>query len=261
MGHPESHSTRIESATRQVPPKIGLALGSGGARGYAHLGVLEVLASEGIKISAIAGCSMGAIIGAFLASGWTVDRIRSLPLTWELLKLVRPSLSVKGLFSAQGMEHFITSELGRGATLENRSIRLAVTTLDLKLQKRLTLRKGSVAKAVSASVSVPPIFRPVVWEFPRLHCELYDAWYKDSVPADVPLKMGADMVIAVSADVAEENTALMSGTTSLEVLLSHSVCWRKRKTRRNLAPIIVASLSSPIFGGSAQTHSGTSPES
>lgn len=184
-------------------PKVGLALGSGGARGFVHLGVLKVLEEASIRVSAIAGCSMGAIIGALYASGLSVDEIGRLRLGRVLLRTPRPSLSTKGLLSAHPMERFMRSTIG-DVQFQDLAIPLAITTLDLNRRERVVLRSGSVAKAVQATVSVPPIFRPVRWD----DHELYDAWYIDPVPIDVPFDLGADLVIAVSSDLAGEDKVL-----------------------------------------------------
>ena len=174
-------------------PKIGFALGAGSARGWAHIGVLRALTEAGIGPDLIAGCSVGAFVGAAFAAG-RLDQVEAWALgidRRQMLKLADFGLRgglIKGerineVFRAQ----FVESEFS------DLPIPLAAVATDLHSGQEVWLREGKVSDAVAASIAVPGLFRPV------LHQERYlvDGSVVNPIPVSLCRAMGADIVLAV----------------------------------------------------------------
>jgi len=174
-------------------PKLGIALGSGSARGWAHIGVLRALAEQGIAPDFIAGCSMGAMVGAACAAG----RIEELE-TWAL------SLDWKGVVGL--LDLGLRGGLIKGDRLLNMfqgqfvqcqfselALPFAAVATDLATGKELWLREGNVSDAVRASCTVPGLFPPV-WRDGRY---VVDGSVVNPIPVSLCRAMGAEVVIAV----------------------------------------------------------------
>ncbi|MBL9113804.1 MAG: patatin-like phospholipase family protein [Verrucomicrobiaceae bacterium] len=179
-------------------PKIGLCLSSGGARGLAHVGVIEVLEHAGVPISAISGSSMGAYVGSLLALGLKAADLRQLAAEIRdrktLLRLLDPIFPPsKGLIKGQKMRHHLERTLGT-ATFEELPIPLAVVAADLDTLRAHVFRKGNVAAAVHASAAIPGVFAPVA-----LNGRMFtDGGAADPMPVSLLKEtMGVDKVIAV----------------------------------------------------------------
>lgn len=174
-------------------PVIGLALGSGAARGWAHLGVLRALAREGIEPQVICGCSIGAFVGAALASGdlpklteWAES------LKWQdVVSLLDVSLR-GGLIKGQKLIQFFERNfVDRDFSQLDR--RFACVATELQTGREIWLRDGSVANAVRASIALPGLLTPVL----RKGRLLVDGGLVNPVPVSLCRAMGADIVIAV----------------------------------------------------------------
>jgi len=177
--------------------KIGLALGSGAARGMAHIGVLKVLEKTGIRIDAIAGTSIGAFIGALYAAGVTVDQMEEVAcdVDWrQLAKLLDPTLPTSGLIDGRKVAQFM-AEMLPVKTFEELKIPLAVVTTDVETGEMLTIKKGNLLQALQAAIAFPGIFTPV--RFGERF--LVDGGLCNPVPVDVARELGADYVIGVCA--------------------------------------------------------------
>ncbi|WP_170006908.1 patatin-like phospholipase family protein [Bacillus fonticola] len=173
-------------------PKIALALGSGGARGFAHLGVLRVLTEEGIPIHFLAGSSMGALVACFYGAGHEIHRLYTLAKSFERRYYLDFTLPRMGLLSGERVKEFIRL-FTHNKQLEELHIPVSVVAVDLRSGERVVLRTGSVADSVRASISIPGIFVPEEMDG-RL---LVDGGVLDRVPTEVARDMGADVVIAV----------------------------------------------------------------
>lgn len=173
-------------------PKIALALGSGAARGYAHIGVLQVLEREGIPIDIITGSSIGSLIGALYASGVDTQMLERLAKTIKRRHWVDLTIPKKGLIAGHKIEAIIDL-LTKGKIIEELDIRLGVVVCDLTTKTSVLLTSGSVAEAVRASISIPGIFQPVEKDG---HI-LVDGGVLERVPAVEARSMGADIVIGV----------------------------------------------------------------
>lgn len=182
-----------------MPPKrkIGIALGSGAARGMAHIGVLKVLEEEGVRIEAVAGTSIGAFIGALYAAGVPVSQMEEVArkVDWrQLAKLLDPKLPMTGLIDGKKVARFM-SELLPVRTFEELRIPLAVVATDVETGEMLIIKKGNLLQALQAAISFPGIFTPVRFG-DRF---LVDGGLRNPVPVDVAREMGAETVIGVCA--------------------------------------------------------------
>jgi len=178
--------------------KIGLALGGGGARGLAHLGVLRVLKREGIEVDYVAGVSMGAIIGALYVLGNDLEETEETILKYnkkrKLIKMAdidffsKKSI-LKGVKPYKFIENFINPE----ATFSDAKIPFAIVATDLNSGDEKTINRGNILEAVKASSCVPGIFPPV-----KIGEDYFiDGGVVNPTPVDVVKKMGADLVIGV----------------------------------------------------------------
>ena len=178
--------------------KIGLALGSGGSRGLAHIGVIKVLEENNIPIDFIAGSSIGAMIGGFYAAGLDIKEIEEIALSinWRRIFsiLFDPHLK-QGLIGGEKLKTFIKNYIN-GKKFEDCKIPFAAVATDLKTGEIVILNKGEMAQAIRASISIPLIFKSAKIESRMLA----DGGLSAPVPAEIARGMGADIVIAVNLD-------------------------------------------------------------
>ncbi|WP_246940249.1 patatin-like phospholipase family protein [Bacillus pinisoli] len=176
-------------------PKIGLALGSGGARGFAHLGVIKVLLDHDIPIDYIAGSSMGALIGSFYGAGLGIDRLYNLALAFKRKYYLDFTVPKMGFISGNRVKELI-KVFTQGKNIEDLNIPLAIVATDLLKGERVVFREGPVTDAVRASISIPGIFVPEK----KNGRVLVDGGVIDRLPVTVARDMGADIVIAVDVN-------------------------------------------------------------
>lgn len=184
---------------RTLPrPRIGLALSSGGARGLAHVGVIQVLEENKIPVDVIAGASMGAYVGSLWAAGYDgaalqkfAAEIASPKDLWRRLDLVIPP--VKGLFFGHGIRSRLALALLR-ATFESLPRELYVVAANLDTLERHVFHTGDVAMAVHASFAIPGICVPVEIDDTRY----VDGGIVDPLPVGILEGAGCDITIAVS---------------------------------------------------------------
>lgn len=175
-------------------PVIGLALGGGGSLGISHIGVLKVLEKNGIKISKIAGTSMGAIVGALYSYGYSAKEIYNIAKTFNSIKIIDINLAGKGIFSGKGAERILLKYLSSEVTFNDLKIDFCSNAVNLKTGQEEVLNSGSVLKATKASFSVPLVFKPT-----EIDGNLYvDGGLLNNVPDNHVKNMGADIVIAVN---------------------------------------------------------------
>ena len=178
-----------------APARLGLALGSGAARGLAHIGVLKVLEQAEIPVHGIAGTSIGAFIGALYAAGVPVQRMETVAceLDWrKLARLLYPTVPISGLVDGRKLVEFI-AELLPVHSFEELRLPLAVTATDIETGEALIIRKGDLLEALSAALAFPGIFPPV--RFGKRF--LVDGGLCNPVPAEVAKHLGADRVIGI----------------------------------------------------------------
>ena len=174
-------------------PKIGFVLGAGSARGWAHIGVLRALAEAGIKPDFIAGCSVGAFVGAAFAAG-RLDQLEAwaLALDWKgMLKLM--DFGLHGGLIKGGRVREVFSEQFVECEFSELPIRFAAVATDLHSGQEIWLREGKVSTAIGASIAVPGLFRPVQYD----DRYLVDGSVVNPIPVSLCRAMGADIVLAV----------------------------------------------------------------
>ncbi|MBI5889917.1 MAG: patatin-like phospholipase family protein [Nitrosomonadales bacterium] len=195
-------------------PKIGLALGSGSARGLAHLGVIRAIEEAGIEVSFIAGSSMGALIGAIHAAG-KLDELEAAFRDFDWRKTASffdVVLPKSGLLDGSKVSELVRAHI-RADTIEMLPKPFAAVATDIVSGEEVVIRSGDVIEAVRASISVPGIFTPV-----RSNGRiLVDGGITNPVPVSVVRAMGADIVIAVDLNhriIAGKNLKPLLSTTN-----------------------------------------------
>jgi NTE family protein len=182
--------------------RLGLALGSGAARGFAHIGVLKAFEQEGIAIDYISGCSIGSIIGALYCSGISLDRIEQVAKEIEPWKWIDVTVPRMGLILGKKIEDTI-KKLTDQKRFDQLDIPLSIVATNLCNGEKVVFTEGYVYKAVRASIAIPGIFAPAEHE-----CGfLADGGLVDPVPVELVRQMGADVVIGVNlgSKTAEKN--------------------------------------------------------
>lgn len=193
-------------------PKIGLALGSGGPRGLAHIGVIKALEKENISIDFIAGCSIGAMVGGLYALTKDIAWIEKIAMETDWRRIIsllaEPSLLSGGLIGGEKIEKFLLDQVGK-KKFQHLQIPFVAVATDINSGKEVRITEGDLVTAIRASSSVPLIFKPTKRE-ERL---LVDGGLSNPVPCDVVRKMGASVVIAVNLDnYFSHNTSRISDT-------------------------------------------------
>jgi Predicted esterase of the alpha-beta hydrolase superfamily len=173
-------------------PKIALALGSGSAKGAAHVGVIKVLEQEGIPIDMIAGTSVGAFIGALYAGGQPVSAFERVLPTVRWRQLVRPSIPLRGFVDNSPMVRFVEKYIGP-VDFQDLRIPFAAVASNAVSGEAYILNKGKVSHAICASTAIPGVMRPVKYGGHLLQ----DGAVAHPVPVALAKSMGADIVIAV----------------------------------------------------------------
>jgi NTE family protein len=175
---------------------IVLALGGGGARGLAHVGVIEVLAEHDIPVRAVVGSSIGAEIGAFLAAGVPVADIRRLAtgMDWKAtLRLFMPEFGQPGIFSDSGIRAFLAPYM-EGKTIEDLPMPFAAVAADLIDGAQVLLSEGPLLDAVCASIAIPGLLAPVK----RNGRLLADGGLVNQVPFDIARSHFGGPVVGVA---------------------------------------------------------------
>lgn len=174
-------------------PRIALALGAGGAYGFAHIGVLEVLEEQGLVPDIVVGCSAGAIIGALYCAGLRADQLVRLASSIRRGHFMDVTMTRMGIMSGQRLEGVLRL-LTRDRRLEEMDPPLAIVATDIESGEPVVFTKGPAALAARASSAIPGVFHPVRVEG-RL---LVDGALLHRVPVRVARALGADRVIAVA---------------------------------------------------------------
>jgi NTE family protein len=179
---------------QNIRKKIGLALGSGSARGWAHIGVIRALNDAGIKVHYVAGTSIGALVGAVYASG-NIDSLEEvvLKLDWKQIAHFFDVVFPKsGLIDGNKVADFIRTHVEE-INIEELPLPFSAISTNLATGSEVVIQKGDIIEAVRASISVPGIFTPVR----KNGTILVDGGLVNPVPVSVVRKMGADFVIAI----------------------------------------------------------------
>lgn len=182
--------------------KIGISLSGGGARGFAHLGILTAYFEAGGEVSRYAGTSAGAIIGAFLAAGYEPGRIKEIILSSNLMWHFRPSINGKGLIKMEKVAEVFRKYLPSEG-FEALDLPLTVAATDIQHGKTRYFEEGPLIQAVMASSSLPVIFAPI-----KIEDTFYvDGGLLDNMPV-APLENRCDTIIGLNCNPFEAETDL-----------------------------------------------------
>ena len=176
--------------------KVGVALGSGGARGFCHIGVLQVLAENRIPVDFVSGCSMGAIVGGCFCAGVPLEKLRETAEKITQMVVMDINISVKnfGLIKGRRAVNVIKPLVG-DTTIEECKIPVRATATDLTSGHLKVFDSGKLINAIRASMSIPVAFHAVETEREIL----VDGGVLERVPIDCCKQMGADVIIAIDA--------------------------------------------------------------
>ncbi|MDP9503007.1 patatin-like phospholipase family protein [Pseudomonas protegens] len=246
-------------------PKIGLVLSGGAARGMAHIGVLKALEEQGIRIDAIAGTSMGAVIGGLYASGYKIDELEKLALNIDWRQalsdappredvpfrrkqddrdfLVKQKLSFRddgslglplGVIQGQNLALLLESKLAHASDtrdFDKLPIPFRAVATDIASGEKVVFRKGHLPQVIRASMSIPAVFAPVELDG-RL---LVDGGMTDNIPLDVARDMGVDIAIVV--DIGTPLRSRKQLNTVVDVLNQSITLMTRRNSEEQLATL------------------------
>ncbi len=174
---------------------LGLVLGGGAAKGYAHIGFIKFLEEEGIRPQLIVGASMGALIGGFLAAGFSARQMAEIACKIDRKKkhwLFRPTISRYGIVPGNNIEKFLGEYL-KNIRIEELPVKYAAVATDIENNQEVIINRGSLLKAIRASISIPVVLIPYIYAGQIL----VDGGFVNPVPVQVAQKLGAEKVIAV----------------------------------------------------------------
>ncbi|WP_307942301.1 patatin-like phospholipase family protein [Pseudomonas mosselii] len=252
-------------AAETARPKIGLVLSGGAARGLAHIGVLKALEEQGVRIDAIAGTSMGAVVGGLYASGYSIAELENLATTldWQQALsdapprkdvpfrrkqddrdfLVKQKLSFRddgslglplGVIQGQNLALLLESKLAHTADIrdfDKLPIPFRAVATDITSGEKVIFRRGHLPQVIRASMSIPAVFAPVELDG-RL---LVDGGMTDNIPVDVVREMGVDLAIVVDIGTPLRNRKQLA--TVVDVLNQSITLMTRRNSEEQLASL------------------------
>ncbi len=174
------------------PPRIGLALGGGAARGFAHIGVIQVLEEAGIKPDLVVGTSAGSLVAALYATGRPGADLARLALAMDESAITDWSFPGRGLIRGEALARYVREQTG-GKLIEQLPLPLGIVATDLDSGAAVLFQRGDIGAAVRASSAVPAVFQPVKIG----NREYVDGGLVSPVPVRFARQMGAELVIAV----------------------------------------------------------------
>jgi NTE family protein len=198
-------------ASKPVPPpivapppvklKIGLALGGGAAKGFAHIGVIKMLEASGIHPDVVAGTSAGSVVGALYASGMDAFALQQTAFGLDEAKIRDVRLFSGGLVQGQALQDYVNQLLHK-QPIEQLKMPFAAVATELESGTRTVFVRGNTGRAVRASSSIPGVFEPV-----EIHGKHYvDGGVVSPIPVDAARQLGADFVIAVDISAAPDGS-------------------------------------------------------
>ena len=200
-------------AAQKTPPRIGLALGGGAARGFAHVGVIQVLEEAGIRPSLVAGTSAGSLVAAIYASGKNGTQLQQIAESMEEAAITDWTLPIfnRGMLRGEALARYVNGQVN-SRLIEDMPMPLGIVATDLNSGIDTVFQRGDTGTAVRASSAVPAVFQPVKIS----GREYVDGGLVSPVPVRAARKMGAELVIAV--DISSPPEGNLAGGT-LEILL------------------------------------------
>ena len=194
----EPYSIAVRRMAREMGNLlVGLVLGAGGARGLAHIGVIRVLEREGITVDMVAGSSMGALVAAAWASGYSADELEQIAIRVKgmrtFLRLLNPMFPGAGIVRGLSVYRFLDSIMD-GVTFDDTMMPVKIVACDLHTMEEVVFERGKLVDAIRASISIPGIFRPVKHKGRTL----IDGGLASPVPVNLMLRSGVSRIIAVN---------------------------------------------------------------
>jgi NTE family protein len=184
-----------------VKLKIGLALGGGAAKGFAHIGVIKMLEASGIHPDVVAGTSAGSVVGALYASGMDAFALQETAFGLDEAKIRDVRLFSGGLVQGQALQDYV-NQLVHKQPIEQLKMPFAAVATELETGQRTVFGRGNTGRAVRASCSIPGVFEPV-----EIHGRHYvDGGVVSPIPVDATRQLGADFVIAVDISAAPDGS-------------------------------------------------------
>ncbi len=205
---PDVRAPIAVSATSAAPVKVGIALGGGAAKGFAHIGVIKMLEANGIVPVVVSGTSAGSVVGALYASGMDPYAMQEKAFALDESRIRDVSLFSGGVVKGQKLQDYV-NELVGGRTLERMRKPLAVVATRLSDGQPTVFVRGNTGQAVRASSSIPGVFQAV--EIGKAH--YVDGGVVSPVPVDAARQLGADFVIAV--DIGSKAQGIASASSML----------------------------------------------
>src|SRR5437764_10461433 len=150
------------AAVMKIPPRIGLALGGGAARGFAHVGVIQVLEENGIKPTLVVGTSAGSLVAALYASGRNAQQLQQVAIGMDEAAFADWTLPIfsRGVLRGEALARYVNAQVGN-RLIENMALPLGIVATDLKTGQGILFQRGDTGTAVRASSAVPAVFVPV----------------------------------------------------------------------------------------------------
>ncbi|MDE2414109.1 MAG: patatin-like phospholipase family protein [Comamonadaceae bacterium] len=191
-GKPPAPAIEAAAAPAPEPIRIGIALGGGAAKGFAHIGVIKMLEANGLAPSVVSGTSAGSVVGALYASGMNAFELQEKAAALDETKIRDLQLSSGGLVQGQKLEDYVNAQVQR-KPLEQLAKPFVAVATRLEDGERTVFARGNAGQAVRASSSIPGVFQPV--SIGKYH--FVDGGIVSPVPVDAARQLGADVVIAV----------------------------------------------------------------
>lgn len=204
--------------------KVGLVLSGGGARGFAHIGIIKVLDELKLKPFCISGCSMGAIIGALYCLGHSGKNIEKMINDLTLKNILK--VSFHGVGNGSRIERYLDN-LFENKNFEDLDIPLYVNAIDIESGEEIIFNKGNIAKAVRASIAIPGIFKPEIVN----NRFLVDGGVKNNIPLQILLDRGISKIITVNV-----------GQNKISESVLETVSNRSSRKLPHLSKILIRSL-------------------
>ncbi|MBB3107610.1 NTE family protein [Psychrobacter luti] len=199
-------------------PKVALVLGGGGAKGFAHIGVIKALEESGITPTLVVGTSVGSLVGSLYASGYNAKQLEQLALNTSDSELTDFTLSNQGFIEGIKLKNFINAKVS-GRSIEDFPISFAAVATEKHTLKKAVFSSGDAGLAVQASCSVPNIF--IAPRIPEQVGKKYiDGGVVSLVPVDTARDLGADIIIAVDVTTANVNTSTSNKKLTINSLTS-----------------------------------------
>lgn len=231
-------------AAAKKPPRIGLALGGGAARGFAHVGVIQVLEEAGIKPDVVTGTSAGSLVAALYASGKTGVQLQQVADSMEEAAFADWMLPIfnRGMLRGEALARYVNQQVGN-RLIESMPLPLGIVATDLNSGQGVLFQRGDTGTAVRASSAVPSVFQPVSIS----GRDYVDGGLVSPVPVRYARQMGAELVIAVDISSAPEGNP---AGDSLQILLQTFAIMGKSINRFELREADVV-VRPPLLGVSS----------